>query len=99
MDWAGSEYGQLVAFVNVVSNTKDDTFDQLNEYKLLNKIIIIIIYFSCKWVFTRWQLYYNKPQHTKTTQTKQSTHTQYDNIHNEYNAHTIKNITIKHTIN
>jgi hypothetical protein len=28
-------------FVNVISNTRDETFDQLNEYKLLNKIIII----------------------------------------------------------
>jgi hypothetical protein len=28
-------------------------------------IIIIIIYLNCKWVFTRWQWYYNKTQHTK----------------------------------
>jgi hypothetical protein len=27
-------------------------------------IIIIIIYFNFKWVFTRWQWYYNKTQHT-----------------------------------
>jgi hypothetical protein len=26
--------------------------------------IIIIIYFYCKLVFTRWQWYYNKTQHT-----------------------------------
>jgi hypothetical protein len=30
-----------------------------------NNIIIIIIYLNCKWVFTRWQWYYNKTHHTK----------------------------------
>jgi hypothetical protein len=30
-------------------------------------IIIVIIYFNCKWVFTRWQWYYNKAQHTNNT--------------------------------
>jgi glucan phosphoethanolaminetransferase (alkaline phosphatase superfamily) len=33
-------------------------------------IIIIIIYFNCKWVFTRWQWYYNETQHTNNTQHK-----------------------------
>jgi hypothetical protein len=25
---------------------------------------VVYIYFNCKWVFTRWQWYYNKTQHT-----------------------------------
>jgi hypothetical protein len=29
--------------------------------------VFIIIYFNCKWVFTRWQWYYNKTQHTNNT--------------------------------
>jgi hypothetical protein len=33
----------------------------------INMLVIIIIYFNCKWVFTRWQWYYNKTQHTNNT--------------------------------
>jgi hypothetical protein len=29
--------------------------------------IYLFIYFICKWVFTRWQWYYNKTQHTNNT--------------------------------
>jgi hypothetical protein len=27
----------------------------------------VYLYFNCKWVFTRWQCYYNKTQHTNNT--------------------------------
>jgi hypothetical protein len=54
-------------------------------------------YLNCKWVFTRWQWYYNKTQHknnTHHTQTKHSTQNYTDNkghtTHNEYNANTIR---------
>jgi hypothetical protein len=30
-------------------------------------VIIIIIYFKCKWGFTRWHRYYNKTEHTNIT--------------------------------
>jgi hypothetical protein len=33
----------------------------------LNMGTIFIISFNCKWVFTRWQWYYNKTQHTNNT--------------------------------
>jgi hypothetical protein len=29
--------------------------------------ILLFIYLNCKWVFTRWQWYYNKKQHTNNT--------------------------------
>jgi hypothetical protein len=29
--------------------------------------IVYIFIFNCKWVFTRWQWYYNKTQHTNNT--------------------------------
>jgi hypothetical protein len=29
--------------------------------------VLFFIYFNCKWVFTRWQWYYNKTQHTNNT--------------------------------
>jgi hypothetical protein len=32
-----------------------------------NIIIIIIIYFSCKWILTQWQWYCNKTQHTNNS--------------------------------
>jgi hypothetical protein len=28
---------------------------------------VVIVYLNCKWVFTRWQWYYNKTQHTNNT--------------------------------
>jgi hypothetical protein len=31
------------------------------------------IYFNCKWVFTRWQWYYNKTQHTNNKTIKRNT--------------------------
>jgi hypothetical protein len=31
------------------------------------RIVIIIIYFNCKWVFTLWQWLYNKTQHINIT--------------------------------
>jgi hypothetical protein len=36
-------------------------------YLIIIIIIIIIIYLNYKWVFTRWQCYYNKTQHTNNT--------------------------------
>jgi hypothetical protein len=61
-----------------------------------NTLFFIIIYLNCKWVFTRWQWYYNKTQHTTHitqnnhhTQTKHSTQNYTNNkghtTHNEYN--------------
>jgi hypothetical protein len=48
--------------------------------------IIIIIYFNCKWVFIRWQWYYNKTQQTNNTTIKwntahKTTHTIKDTLH------------------
>jgi hypothetical protein len=63
--------------------------------------LIIIIYFKCKWVSTRWQWYYSKTQHTNYTlhkithhaETKHSTqnytNNKGDTTHNEHNANTI----------
>jgi hypothetical protein len=68
---------------------------------LLLLLLLLFIYLNCKWVFTQWQLYYNKTQHTNNTSHKITHHTQtkhstqiYTNnkghiTHNEYNANTI----------
>jgi hypothetical protein len=48
------------------------------RYVIIIIIIIIIIELNCKWIFTRWQWYYNKTQNTahKDTQTiKDTLHT------------------------
>jgi hypothetical protein len=44
---------------------KDDDSNLFNAF--LNTYMIFDIYFNCKWVFTRWQWYYNKTQHTNNT--------------------------------
>jgi hypothetical protein len=69
-------------------------------YKIFNYyfVINIIIYLNCKWVFIRWQWYYNKTQHTNNTNntphsnntTHKTTKTIKDTLtHNEYNSNTI----------
>jgi hypothetical protein len=37
---------------------------QASQQEYQTKFFFIIIYFNCKWVFTRWKWYYNKTQHT-----------------------------------
>jgi hypothetical protein len=59
----------------------------------------LFIYLNRKWVFTRWQWYYNKTQHTKHTSHKITHHTQNSTqnytsnkghtTQNEYNANVI----------
>jgi hypothetical protein len=63
---------------------------------LLWYIIIIIVYFDCKWVFTRWQWYYNKTLNTNNTQHTQTKHStqNYTNDkgrikHNAYKENTL----------
>jgi hypothetical protein len=74
--------------------------------------LVLFIYFNCKWVFTRWQCFYSKTQHTKNTQPSNKTHhtklhkkwrTNYANneeqtTHNEHNANTITITTTTNTI-
>jgi hypothetical protein len=43
---------------------------------------IISIYFNCKCVFSRWQWYYNKTQHTNNTTIKQNSTQNY--THNKH---------------
>jgi ABC-type nickel/cobalt efflux system permease component RcnA len=62
---------------------------------IISLVLIFIIILNCKWVFTRWQWYYNKTQHTShkithQAQTKHSTqnytHNKGHTTHNECNA-------------
>jgi hypothetical protein len=50
---------------NTTSESSVDELIVLYFYRFLK--LCIIIYFNCKWVFTRWQWYYNKTQHTNNT--------------------------------
>jgi hypothetical protein len=71
-----SEAGNRVYKFSVNSTMRmRPTFGAESQYQALSKsiqqfllfgvfiIIIIIIYFNCKWAFNRWQWYYNKTQH------------------------------------
>jgi hypothetical protein len=54
--------------------------------------IYLFIYLNCKWVFTRWQWYYNKTQHTNTV-----THITQNNTPHSNTAHKTTQ-TIKDTL-
>jgi uncharacterized protein YxeA len=50
-----------------------DVSGRITLKKIIIIIIIIFIYLKCKWVFTRWQWYYNKTHHTNTYITQNNT--------------------------
>jgi hypothetical protein len=62
------------------------------EIKL--NFFIIIILFNCKWVFTQWQWYYSKTEHTNNTLKWNTAHNKGHTTHNEYNANTITATTV-----
>jgi Ca2+/Na+ antiporter len=35
-------------------------------------LLLLLLYLNCKWVFTRWQGYYNKARHTNNTHHKKN---------------------------
>jgi hypothetical protein len=41
------------------------TFSHIIHPRVVRTFIIVIIYFDCKWVCTRWQWYYSKTPHTR----------------------------------
>jgi hypothetical protein len=53
-----------------------------------HNILFITIYFNCKWVFNRWQWYYNKAQHTNNTTIKRNT--EHKTIHTINTIHRMK---------
>jgi hypothetical protein len=57
-------------------------------------LFLFIIYFNCKWAFTRWQWYYNKTQrhnaqmtHITQNNTPPSNKTQHTKLHKQQRTH------------
>jgi hypothetical protein len=63
-----------------------------SKFKGHLQYVYIVIYFSCKWIFARWQWYYNKTQHTKMHVSHKITH----HAQIKYSTQTCK--TIKETL-
>jgi hypothetical protein len=52
---------------SIQGQTKGYRAIDYNKGAYCNSLTFIYIYFNCKWVFTLWQWYYNKTQHTNNT--------------------------------
>jgi hypothetical protein len=62
-------------------------FSENNQINVYSIIIIIIIYLNCKWVLTRWQLYYSRPNTQMTHITQNNTsHSKHNTAHKSTQA-------------